>query len=219
MTASALAVFVCATIAAVLDPCAGLSYQETGDCEVCATYSLLFNSLAFFPQATHENLYKYHAEEVYFGDEIDQTFEITIYFRVYCKSGMFLSLRVFLFYMHAVFAVGMYGPNQAKLYDLDVTETNLGGNIVEREESENANDDRAVRDYNAKMAGWFQFVQTEDGSIPVTRFSREEDREIVNIKKAVVSAFQANFKGTSTKEEADPQSLHTSEYTYVSLRM
>ena len=115
--------------------------------------------------------------------------------------------------------MGKYGPDQAKLYDLDITKTTLGGNIVEREESENANDDRAVRDYKAKMAGWFQFVQTEDGSIPVTRFSREEDREVVHIKKAVVSAFQANFKGTSTKEEADPQSLHTAEYTYVSLRI
>ena len=108
----------------------------------------------------------------------------------------------------------MYGPKEAKLYDLEITETNFGGNIVERKESENTNDDEAVRDYNAKMGGWFQFVQTEDGSIPVTRFSREEDREIINIKKAVVSAFQANFEGTSVKEEADPQSLHTAEYTY-----
>ena len=112
------------------------------------------------------------------------------------------------------FAVGMYGPKKAKLYDMEITETKFGGNIVERKESENTNDDEAVRDYNAKMRGWFQFVQTEDGSIPVTRFSREEDREIVNIKKAVVSAFQANFEGTNVKEEADPQSLHTAEYTY-----
>ena len=117
------------------------------------------------------------------------------------------------------FAVGMYGPNQAKLYDLDITETTLGGNIVERKESEDVNDDGAVRDYMQKMEGWFEFVQTEDGSIPVTRFSREEDREVVNIKKAVVSAFQANFKGTSVKEEADPQSLHTAEYTYVISRI
>ena len=87
---------------------------------------------------------------------------------------------------------------------------------MDKKESEDVNDDEAVRDYNAKMGGWFQFVQTEDGSIPVTRFSREEDREIVNIKKAVVSAFQANFEGTNVKEEADPQSLHTAEYTYVS---
>ena len=30
-----------------------------------------------------------------------------------------------------------------------------------------------------------------------------------------MSAFQANFEGTSVKEEADPQSLHTAEYTYA----
>ena len=111
----------------------------------------------------------------------------------------------------------MYGSMKAKLYDLAITETNIGGNILERKESENMNDDKPVRDYNEKLAGWFQFVQTEDGSIPVTRYSREEDREIVNIKKAIVSAFQANFKGTSVKEEADQQSLHTAEYTYVSV--
>ena len=113
------------------------------------------------------------------------------------------------------FAVGMYGPKRAKLYDLSVTETKIGGNVVEISDSDNVNGDKVPRDYNAKMKGWFQFVQTEDGSIPVTRYSREEDHEIVNIKKAVASAFQANFKGTSTREEADPQSLHTAEYTYV----
>ena len=124
---------------------------------------------------------------------------------------------VFIFATFVVlFAVATYGPKKAKLYDLKITETKFGGNIVERKESENMNDDEAVRDYNAKMMkGWFQFVQTEDGSIPVTRFSREENREIVNIKKAVVSAFQANFEGSSVKEEADPQSLHKAEYTYV----
>ena len=65
------------------------------------------------------------------------------------------------------------------------------------------------------MQGWFEFVQTEDGSIPVTRYSREEDPEVINIKKAIVSAFQANFKGTKVKEEADPQSYHKAEYTYA----
>ena len=40
-----------------------------------------------FLQATHKNLYKYHAKEQYFGDEIKETFEMTIQFGVYCKSG------------------------------------------------------------------------------------------------------------------------------------
>ena len=75
--------------------------------------------------------------------------------------------------------------------------------------------DEGEKEYIARMQGWFEFVQTEDGSIPVTRYSREEDPEAINIKKAVVSAFQANFKGTKVKEEADPQSHHKAEYTYA----
>ena len=63
------------------------------------------------------------------------------------------------------------------------------------------------------MQGWFHFIQTEDGSVPSVRHSREEDKEIVNTKKAVASAFQANFLGTKVKEEADPQSLHMAHYT------
>ena len=113
-------------------------------------------------------------------------------------------------FQHGFFAVGMLGDKRAKLYDMVFERAILGGNVVEREESNNA-----IPDYNEKMKGLFHFVQTEDGSIPVTIFSREEDREIVNIKKAVVSAFQANFEGSKFKEEADPQSLHKSEYRYI----
>ena len=113
-----------------------------------------------------------------------------------------------------IFAVGMYREQRAKLYDLEITQTTLGGNIMERRESD-VNGDNREEDINTKMKGWFKFIQTEDGSIPVTLYSREEDREAVNIKKAVASAFQANFKGTRVKEEADPQSLHQAEYTYV----
>ena len=56
------------------------------------------------------------------------------------------------------------------------------------------------------------FVQTEDGSIPSTYYSREEDPEMINSKKAIISAFQANFKGTKVKLEADPQSIHKAKY-------
>ena len=56
-------------------------------------YSRFFSLLL---QATHENLYKYHAKEVYFGEDIDQTFEITIYFRVFCKSGRVCYRRLML---------------------------------------------------------------------------------------------------------------------------
>ena len=75
--------------------------------------------------------------------------------------------------------------------------------------------DEAERYYNQMMMGWLHFVQTEDGSIPATYYSREEDGETVNTKKAIVSAFQANFLGTKVKEEADPQSIHMAVYRYL----
>ena len=126
---------------------------------------------------------------------------------------MFLILTYSTESLIICFAVGLYKDTRAKLYDLVLTETHLGGNIMERGQSNNVHE--AVQEFQEKMNGWFHFIQTEDGSIPVTMFSREEDREAVNIKKAVVSAFQANFLGTKVKEEADPQSLHKAEYTQV----
>ena len=108
--------------------------------------------------------------------------------------------------------VGTYNDERAKLYELNVTQTELGGSIMETNPSEA----EEASKYNTElMMGWFQFVQTEDGSIPATYYSREENQEIVNTKKAIVSAFQANFLGTTTKEEADPQSMHMAEYRYV----
>lgn len=63
------------------------------------------------------------------------------------------------------------------------------------------------------MAQWFKFVQTEDGSIPAVFHPNSEDANSINFKKAITAAFQANFKGTSSKVEADPQSVHVAEYT------
>ena len=98
------------------------------------------------------------------------------------------------------------------MYELNTTKAEVGGTILDREETE---EQQAQNDYNVLLQGWFHFVQTEDGSIPIIRHSREEDGEVINTKKAIVSAFQANFMGTEQKEEADPQSLHRSHYTYV----
>ena len=38
---------------------------------------------------------------------------------------------------------------------------------------------------------------------------------MINVKKAIISLFQANFKGTKEKIEADVQSLHKSKYRFV----
>ena len=56
-------------------------------------------------------------------------------------------------------------------------------------------------------------MQIDDGSIPAVFHDNSEDSDALNFKKAIVAAFQANFKGTSKKIEADPQSLHVAEYT------
>ena len=121
---------------------------------------------------------------------------------------------MFTNFIFALTLVGTYGDLKAKLYDLKISHVSFGGNIIEKKHKEEPADE-GEKNYVARMQGWFEFVQTEDGSIPVTRYSREEDPEVMNIKKAVVSAFQANFKGTKVKEEADPQSHHKAEYTYA----
>ena len=72
-----------------------------------------------------------------------------------------------------------------------------------------------VRSIDDTMKGWFKFVQSEDGSIPAVFHSKTDDSHAVNFKKTITAAIQANFKGTSTKVEADPQSVHIAEYTYV----
>ena len=38
-------------------------------------------------QATHENIYKYVAAEEYFNQGMEQTVEVTVYFKVFCESG------------------------------------------------------------------------------------------------------------------------------------
>ena len=70
-----------------------------------------------------------------------------------------------------------------------------------------------VNTFDDMMSGWFKFVQTEDGSVPAVIHPNAEDSDALNFKKSIVSAFQANFKGTKKKVEADPQSTHVAEYT------
>ena len=53
-----------------------------------------------FLQATHENLYKYDATEDYFGDEKDQSFALTVYFRMFCESSEIFS-RILILYAFA----------------------------------------------------------------------------------------------------------------------
>ncbi len=63
------------------------------------------------------------------------------------------------------------------------------------------------------FAGWFCFVQTDDGKVVTIYHSKDDLPDIVNFKKGVASAFQDNFKHTEEEEEDDPQSKHRSHYT------
>lgn len=107
----------------------------------------------------------------------------------------------------------------AHLYNMKITNTKVGGNVVEREEQEMVTsqedatvESRAVRSIDNLVLGWFKFLQTQDGSISAVYHSREENSNIANFKKSIAAAFQANFEKTRTKVEADPQSLHVAKY-------
>ena len=71
-------------------------------------------------------------------------------------------------------SVGTFGQKRAHLYDMQVTDTHIGGNIADRREQGNKEDDKGVRDYNEKMQGWFKFVQTEAGWSEMCDFLRKK---------------------------------------------
>ena len=113
-------------------------------------------------------------------------------------------------------AVGTYNGQKAKRYKMVITDTKVGGSAIDRVEEGSKAEGGSRAPPELKGLETF-FVQTADGSIPVIQYPRVEDKNeiIINIKKAIVSAFQTNFERTEIKEEADPQSLHKSHYTYV----
>ena len=65
------------------------------------------------------------------------------------------------------------------------------------------------------MSQWFCFVQTADGKVVAVEHPPKENAEVVNFKKGIAAAFQANFKGTKEEEEEDTSSLHRSSYRFV----
>ena len=57
-------------------------------------------------------------------------------------------------------------------------------------------------------------MQTVEGKVSSIYHESSENIEVVNLKKSIVAAFQANFKGTEEEEEIDLQSKHISHYRY-----
>lgn len=61
----------------------------------------------------------------------------------------------------------------------------------------------------------FCFVQAEDGRIVDVMYPIGENIQVVNIKKSIASAFQANFKHDRARDEADVSGIHRANYKYV----
>lgn len=64
------------------------------------------------------------------------------------------------------------------------------------------------------LSSWFCFVQTEDGKVVATEYSKGDWPDAVNLKKGIAAAFQANFKGTPSEQEEDTMSRHTAAYRW-----
>ena len=108
-----------------------------------------------------------------------------------------------------------------------ITDTMASGNIYDKAEKDMAevaqqaggtdddgDDDGApVKNFDDAVKGWFKFVQTDDGLVPAVYHSGGETTDIINFKKSIASGFQANFEGTKSKVETDPQSVHNAKYT------
>ena len=59
----------------------------------------------------------------------------------------------------------------------------------------------------------FCFAQSiSSGEILGVFHDRREAKWVVNFKKNIASAFQANYKGTAVRNETDSQSKHRSHY-------
>ena len=65
------------------------------------------------------------------------------------------------------------------------------------------------------LSGWFCFAQNSGGQVVSVFHSQSEEVEVVNIKKGIAAAFQANFMETAEETETDPQSRHISHYRFV----
>ena len=97
-----------------------------------------------------------------------------------------------------------------KLFEKDAADRALQAEV---EELEPELQGKAVTSFDEAMAGWFRFVQTDNGAIPAVYHSKEEDAGNVNFKKRICASMQANFRRTAARKEADPTSAHIARYT------
>ena len=79
-----------------------------------------------------------------------------------------------------------------------------------------ANDeDKNAANFEDKLKGEFCYIQTRSGRIVSIHYSPTDSEEVINIKRGIAGAFQANFHSQDLVEEVDPGSTHISHYRYV----
>ena len=105
-------------------------------------------------------------------------------------------------------SVGNVGRKEAKRYCFRLKETSISSN------DESARLSQVSGDVEKLLGGQFCFVQTEDGKIVSVHHNPDERAQVVNFKKGIAAAFQANFKHTRVAVEEDTLSKHYSRYSY-----
>lgn len=116
---------------------------------------------------------------------------------------------------------GNYNGDAALLYEItDIVETKVEGTAIDQLLEDGFDVNATIDDLIVSLQGAFTFVQITEGTyagiIPVTFYDTTEEDVIVNIKKSLASAFQANLDLATTSEvvvELDPTTLHHSNYT------
>ena len=138
-----------------------------------------------------------------------------------------------MFYIHTLLytmhisnsnSAGWFGRQKAQLFGMKITNTRASGKLFEKDAADRALQaeveeldpelqGKAVTSFDEAMAGWFRYIQTDDGAIRAVYHSKEEAAGNINFKKRVVASMQANFKRTASRKEADPTSAHIARYT------
>ncbi|KAL5489314.1 hypothetical protein EMCRGX_G018392 [Ephydatia muelleri] len=105
-------------------------------------------------------------------------------------------------------SVGKYRENEATKYCLNVKDTSFISDEIVKSQFQ------VSEDADKLLSRPFCFVQTEDGKVVSVYHNLDEMAQIVNFKKGIAAAFQANFKNTHVEMEEDTQSKHYAQYSY-----
>ncbi|KAL5517874.1 hypothetical protein EMCRGX_G003505 [Ephydatia muelleri] len=108
-------------------------------------------------------------------------------------------------------SVGKYNEQSASKYCFQVKDTSV---FVE-DETQSMSEASAAA--SQLLSESFCFIQSIEGKILSVQYSPADNREVVNIKKGIAAAFQANFKKTEVEVEQDIQSKHYAHYSYETI--